>query len=269
MFNFNVKSTKSIGGVCPEVVISWLVCCRKPQRYQTAAGTWLLSAVSAKILQIQFKFWLDSSVMKVFRGHFCCWLEARRFSGTLWSRSAQLDSTWANMLIRERNDVKYLTHFAQCAHQQWTKTDKMFFFFALFLFLNLHQPLRIRMSQKMSSNSVSITQKYSTALHVYPHSEYFCTGLNINRSSLCQEKCKCCTLSQQQSIKLQLIGPPRASVTGPTTGLYTAEKYEKIDRIRLKYDCQKNMTPRIWGEKSMRSAVKQLHNIQNHRAERL
>lgn len=150
MFNFNVKSTKSIGGACPEVVISWLACWRKPQHYQTAAWTWLLSAVSAKILQNQFKFWLDSSVMKVFCGHFCCWLEAWRFSGTLWSRSAQLDSTWANTLIRERNDVKYLTHFAQYAHQKGTKTEKSFCFFspALLLFLNLHQPCRDRMSQK-------------------------------------------------------------------------------------------------------------------------
>lgn len=143
------------------------------------------------------------------------------------------------------------------------------FFFSITFVLKPLSTLYGKNVTKIFSNSVSITQKHSRALHVYPHSEYFCTGLNINRSSLCEEKCKCCTLSQQQSIKLQLIGPPRASVTGPTTSLYTAERDEKIDRIRSKNDCQENMTPRIWGEKSMRSAVKQLHNIQNHRAERL
>lgn len=52
----------------------WSVVKKKMQLPVSCLDMTTLSSFS-KILQNQFNFFLESSVMKVFSGHFCCWLK--------------------------------------------------------------------------------------------------------------------------------------------------------------------------------------------------
>lgn len=124
----------------------------------------------SNILQNQFKFLQESSVMKVSCGHFCCWLEAWRFSGTLDQKaynctapepirslgSAMISNSWHIWLSENIKDVQrqgsylIITFVPKPARILWG--------------LNV---------TKMPLNSGLIAHKCSIALHVYPHLGHF------------------------------------------------------------------------------------------------